>query len=56
MPFHKDSRLSDCRNKPNFDKLIYFELLIVIKEENSYKENFIKDLEEKDMNKWISHF
>jgi len=53
MPFHKDSRLSDGRNKPNFDKLIYFELLIVIKEENSYKENFIKDLEEKDMNKWI---
>ena len=33
--------------------MVYIELLIVIKGENSNKENFIKDIEEKDMNNWI---
>ena len=43
----------DHRDKPKPNKQIYIELLIVIKRENSNKNNFIKDLEEKDMNKWI---
>jgi hypothetical protein len=41
------------RDKPKSNKQIYFELLIVIKGENSNKENFIKEIEEKDMNIWI---
>ena len=47
------SNVIDGRDKPKSNKQIYIELLIIIKGENSNKENFIKDIEEKDMNKWI---
>ena len=42
------SNVIDGRDKPKSNKQIYIELLIIIKGENSNKENFIKDIEEKD--------
>ena len=44
----------DDKDKLNCRKQICIELLIVIREENSNKDNFIKDIEEKDMNNWIN--
>jgi len=41
------------KDKSKHSKKIYIELLIVIKGENSNKDPFIKDIEEKDMNNWI---
>ena len=40
--------------KANFAKKMITELLIFIKDENPNKGNFIKDIEEKDMNIWIN--
>ena len=48
------SNVIEGRDKPKTSKQFYIELLIIIKGENSNKENFIKDIEEKDMNKWIN--
>jgi len=41
------------KGKPKPNKKMYYELLIVIKEGVSNKENLIKDIEKKDMNHWI---